>query len=94
MAVVSKWLIQTLKNSGVTDFTSWNDYGPRTRSKNPSDSSSVNVLLQTNYSLLSAIMVAKEPVTVEEALSQPMWKAAMEAEIGFIERNATWELVP
>ena len=39
-------------------------------------------------------MVDKEPITVEEALSQPMWKAAMEAEIGSIERNATWELVP
>ena len=39
-------------------------------------------------------MVAKEPVIVEEALSQPMWKATMEAELGSIERNATWELVP
>ena len=39
-------------------------------------------------------MVAKEPVIVEETLSQPMWKVAMEAEIGSIERNATWELVP
>ena len=94
MAVVPKWFIETLKDSGVTNFTSWNDSGPRTRSRDRSASSSASVLLQTNYSLLSAIMVDKEPVTVEEALSQPMWKAAMEAEIGYIERNATWELVP
>ena len=32
MTVVSKWLIQTLKDSGVTDFTNWNDSGPHTRS--------------------------------------------------------------
>lgn len=33
LAVVPKWLIQTLKDSGVTaDFTSWDDSGPRTRS--------------------------------------------------------------
>ena len=33
MAMVPKWLIETLKDSGVTDFTSWNDSGPRTRSR-------------------------------------------------------------
>ena len=94
MAVVPKWLIETLKDSGVTDFSNWNDSGPRTQSRDRSASSSASVLLQTNYSLLSSIMVAKEPITIEEALSQPMWKAAMEAKIGSIERNATWELVP
>ena len=93
--VVPKWLIQTLKDSGVTDFTNWNDSRLRTRSQNHSISLSTSVLLQTNYSLLSATVVAKEPITIEEALSQPMWKAAtMEAEIGSIEQDATWELVP
>lgn len=58
LVVVPKWLIQTLKDSNVADFTSWNDSGPRTRSRTYSDSSSANVLLQTNYSLLSSIMVA------------------------------------
>ena len=31
LAVVPKWLIQTLKDSGMTKFTSWIDTGPRTR---------------------------------------------------------------
>ena len=51
MAMVPKWLIQTLKDSGMTDFTSWYDTGPRTRSRDRTVSSSASVLLQTNYSL-------------------------------------------
>ena len=39
-------------------------------------------------------MAGKEPLSVEEALSHPEWKAAMDAEIGAIEWNDRWELVP
>ena len=50
----------------MTDFTSWKDFGPRTRSRNHSISLSTNVLLQTNYSLLSSVKVAKEKVYVSQ----------------------------
>lgn len=75
-----RWLIQTLKDSGVTDINSWSTAGPHTRarSQHPSFDDS---LLQTNYALVTQILQAKEPQTIDEALFQSDWKATMEAEV-------------
>ena len=35
-----------------------------------------------------------EPATVQEALSHPGWKSAMDAEFQALQRNKTWDLVP
>ena len=64
--MVPKWLIQTLKDSGMTKFTSWIDTGPRTRSQHHSVFSSADDLLQTEYSLLSLFKGAKEEVYVSQ----------------------------
>lgn len=47
-----------------------------------------------NMALMSLIIeTVKEPVTVEEAMSDPNWKAAMQSEYDSIMKNDTWEIV-
>ena len=44
--------------------------------------------------LMAEIMAeTKEPASLEEALADPSWKAAMQAEYDSIMKNDTWELV-
>lgn len=38
------------------------------------------------------LSAAEEPSSVEDALSEPAWRAAMEAEMESIRDNDTWEL--
>ncbi|XP_014522463.1 uncharacterized protein LOC106778967 [Vigna radiata var. radiata] len=40
-----------------------------------------------------ALMAEAEPVSVEDALRQPVWKNAIVEELNSIERNNTWRLV-
>jgi histone deacetylase 1/2 len=35
-----------------------------------------------------------EPATIKDALGNPHWKAAMDAEFGALLKNNTWHLVP
>lgn len=47
-----------------------------------------------NMALMAEIMgEVKEPTNVKEALADPNWKAAMQAEYDSIMKNCTWELV-
>ena len=47
-----------------------------------------------NMALMAEIMAkTKEPASLEEALADPSWKAAMQAEFDSILKNDTWELV-
>lgn len=39
------------------------------------------------------LMAEFEPVSAEEALSDPKWICAMKEELESIEKNSTWELV-
>ena len=44
--------------------------------------------------LMAEIMAeTKEPASLEKALADPSWKAAMQAEFDSIIKNDTWELV-
>ena len=43
---------------------------------------------------MTCVLVAHEPSHVGEALLQPIWRKAMEAELESIEKNGTWDLVP
>nr|XP_018622536.1 uncharacterized mitochondrial protein AtMg00820-like [Nicotiana tomentosiformis] len=40
------------------------------------------------------LVVAKEPQTINKALSSPEWLAAMQEEINTLHQNKTWTLVP
>jgi hypothetical protein len=40
------------------------------------------------------LAVASEPYNVQEALSTPQWKAAVDDEYAALMRNKTWQLVP
>ncbi|XP_052735227.1 uncharacterized mitochondrial protein AtMg00820-like [Vigna angularis] len=40
-----------------------------------------------------ALMAGSEPLNVDDALSQPLWREAMMKEIKSIEKNNTWKLV-
>lgn len=40
-----------------------------------------------------ALLVGSEAVNVNEALSQPHWKKAMEEELRSIEKKKTWKMV-
>ena len=44
--------------------------------------------------LINEVMIAElEPVTLEQALNDSKWKAAMQEELKSIEKNNTWELM-
>jgi hypothetical protein len=49
----------------------------------------IDGIIQYAYSLNSG-----EPYNLQEALSNPQWKATMDDEYGALMRNKTWALVP
>ena len=94
MVRVPKWLLDTLKDSGVTDYPpDWSEEGLTRRSRRHPSSATAE-LLQVNYSLMSSIQKDREPTSLREALSLSRWKEAMQVELDSIERNETWTLVP
>ena len=46
-----------------------------------------------NMDLMANIMQVQEPTPIEEAMSRPEWRSAMQAEYDSIMKNDTWELV-
>ena len=47
--------------------------------------------LSTSHSAFAiALIVAKEPTSYAQALSDPLWQAAMKAEINVLQDNNTW----
>ena len=48
----------------------------------------------TNMALMIEVMKVKEPATLEDALAQPQWYAAMKSEMNSIQKNDAWDLVP
>eukprot|EP00257_Ricinus_communis_P018038 XP_015576623.1 uncharacterized protein LOC107261488 [Ricinus communis] len=50
-------------------------------------------LLESNKSLSNQLSTVSIPNSVQEALSDPKWKAAMNDEMKALQKNETWELV-
>ena len=46
-----------------------------------------------NYALMVDLQKVQEPCSLEEAMEDPKWKAAMQIEYDSIMRNQTWDLV-
>ena len=46
-----------------------------------------------NYALMAELQKVQEPGSLEEAMEDPKWKAAMQTEYDSIMRNQTWDLV-
>ena len=94
MVRVPKWLVDTLKDSRVTEYPpDWTEDGLTRRSRrNPRGSTAE--LVHLNYSLVSSVQKDREPTSFREVLLLPHWKEAMQIELDSIEKNDTWTLVP
>ena len=77
-----KWVHSLLKDSGI----SYSDAQTST-SRVLCNHDSVNI------ALMSQLLDVYEPDSVEEALSLPQWREAMQVEIQSIEENNSWQLV-
>jgi hypothetical protein len=51
-------------------------------------------LSPSHYSFLTSISSIREPTTYDQAILDPKWQAAMQAELDALARNNTWSLVP
>lgn len=54
---------------------------------------STHRLSQTNQSFVNQLSTISIPNSVQEALTDPRWKAAMNEEMDSLQKNQTWELV-
>ena len=50
-------------------------------------------LSESNKSFVNQLSTVSIPNSVQEALTNPRWKAAMNEEIKSLQKNETWELV-
>ena len=50
-------------------------------------------LSESNKSFVNQLSTVSIPNSVQEALADPRWKATMNEEIKFLQKNETWELV-
>ena len=54
---------------------------------------SIHRLSESNKSLVNQLSIVAIPNSVQEALTDPRWKTAMNEEMKSLQKNETWELI-